>query len=317
MKTLLKNFILLAVIVIQSCSGNDDTDCSAIICDSGPAILEFKIVDIETGENIAGTIISGQAMEVINTSSDSEVNYEFITENDINILRIFVTNSAEYSIQYGDEEIFTFSVDAERRTGECCSFTRVNDLSIDGAEFEIDPDTGIYIIKKSIRSHLISGESLENYHAFFENSKLQIEPEEESHVNTESLSIDVVTGAKLVFKLLTYDDPEETVADDELTKIVYFEIDPNATEFTLNSDNFEEANAVIGLSASFSYIKQITTGEITGTKISDEEWQVAIDVSTGGEEEQFNITVEESKTGFNNSTYEDVWMPIYRTHVFN
>ena len=47
----------------------------------------------------------------------------------------------------------------------------------------------------------------------------------------------------------------------------------------MNPDNFDEANAVIGSSASVSYIKYITDGEITGTKISDEEWQVTINVS--------------------------------------
>ena len=192
----------------------------------GSALLEFKIVNIETGENIAGTIISGPAIDVINTSSDSEVNYDFITENDLNILRISIANSSEYSIQYGEEEIFKLSVDAEMITEDCCSSTKINEVNISGANFEIQEETGIYIIQKSIRPHLTSGESLNNYHAFFENSKLQIEPDENTDSENEFLKIDVLEGEKLVFKLLQYQDPNETVADDELTKIVYFEIDP-------------------------------------------------------------------------------------------
>ncbi|QYA25064.1 hypothetical protein G3I01_05920 [Gramella sp. MT6] len=316
MRTLIKFLLFLAVIVVQSCSNNDDNDCSSVLCAQPDAILDFQIVNIETEENIAGTIISGDAIEVINTSSGAETEYEFITENNSNILRIFFSESSDYSIIYGDEEIFTLSVDAERQTEGCCSTTMINDLSIEGAEFEFEEETGIYTIKKDIRSHLITGESLENYHAFFENSKLQIEPEEESHVNTESLEIDVVAGEKLVFKLLTYDDPEETVADDEITRIVYFEIDPGATEFTLNPDNFEDANAIIGLLSSASFIKPIETGEITGTKISDDEWKVEVKAAVGEEGETFGIKIEEDEKSFTRSTYEDVWMPIYLTHVF-
>ncbi|MCH4822664.1 hypothetical protein ML462_05710 [Gramella lutea] len=315
MKTFFKHLLFLAVIVVQSCSSNDDPDCSAVSCDSSFAILDFQIVDSETGENITESIISGYALEVINNTSDAEPNYDFIVEEDI--LRIYISNDVDYTVMYGDEEVFSFTADAERNTGGCCASTTVTDLKIVGAKFERNDDKGIYLIKKEIRSHFITGESLENYQAFFENSMLQMEAEEEGHVNTESLEIDVVAGEKLVFKLLTYDDPEETIADDEITKIVYFEIDPEATEFTLDPDNFEEANAVIGLSASTSFIKPIENGEISGTKISNEEWQVEIKASVGEEGDSFFIKVEESKKVFNRSTYEDVWMPIYRTHVFN
>ncbi len=317
MKNFLRSFLFLAVIVVQSCSDNEDTDCSTVSCDQPGAILEFKIVDIETGDNIAGTIISGQAIEVINTSTTSEASYDFNTNNDINTLRINIINSGNYLIKYGTEEIFNLTVDAELQNGDCCPFIRLNEISIEGAEYELDEETGVYTIKKNIKTHLITGESLENYHAFFENSQLQIKAEEESHVNTESLDIDVVMGDKLVFKLLTYEDPEETVADDEITRIVYFEIDPEATEFTLNPDNFEEANAIIGLLSSTSFIKPIESGEITGSKISGNEWQVEVKAAVGEEGETFSIQVEEAKKAFNKSTYEDVWMPIYRTHVFN
>lgn len=315
MKTFFKSFLFLAVIVIQSCSNNDDNDCSAVSCATPDAILDFQIVDSETGENITESIISGNALEVINNTSGTEPNYEFIVEEDI--LRIYISSNVDYTIIFGDEEVFSLMTDAERNTEGCCSSTTINDLNIVGAEFERNEENGIYLIEKEIRSHFINEESLENYQAFFENSKLQIEPEEEGHVNTESLDIDVIAGEKLVFKLLTYDDPEETVADDEITKIVYFEIEPEVTEFTLDPNNFQEANAVIGLSSSTSFIKPIENGEISGTKISDEEWQVEIKASVGEEGESFFIMVEESTKVFNRSTYEDVWMPIYTTHVFN
>ena len=307
MKILFKSLLILAVIVIQSCSNDDDSpDCSTVLCAQPEALLEFKFVDSETGENLADDLIDGSAIEVTNTSSNTEPEYEFISENDLNILRISISETSDYSISYEGEEIFNLSVEAERQTGGCCTNVEIQNLEIGGAEFEIESETGIYLIKTAFND-----KNLENYHVFFENSKLQTEPEEESHVNTESLQIDVVSGEKLVFKLLMYDDPEETIADDEVTKIVYFEINPEATEFTLTSDNFEEANAVIGISGGISYIKPIESGEITGTKISDDEWEVAIKAAVGEEGESFSITVEESQKVFSKSTYQGVWMPIY------
>jgi len=317
MKSFFKHFLLLAVIVMQSCSNNDDEDCSTVTCDVGYADLNFQIIDNNTGENVFNNIASSEAITVVRTSDNLEAEFEIIEKNEQKTLVIYTLDDAKFSVMYADEELFTVLAEAETITQGCCPSTRITDLSIDGAEFTFDEGNNIYIIERSVRSHLITDESLENYHAFFENSKLQIEAEDESHVNTESLEIDVVTGGNLVFKLLTYDDPEETVADDELTKIVYFEIDPEATEFTLNSDNFEEARAVIGLSASISFIKFIESGEITGTKISNDIWEVEVNVSVGEEDESFSIQVQESKTDFNKSTYEDVWMPIYYTHVFN
>lgn len=69
----------------------------------------------------------------------------------------------------------------------------------------------------------------ENYHSFFENSKLILSPAEMS----QGLDLEVATGDKLVFKFLKYEDPEEIIADDEQTTIVYFEVGAGATEFKL------------------------------------------------------------------------------------
>lgn len=321
MRTLIKFLLFLAVIVVQSCSNNDDNDCSDVLCNSGPAVFEFKIVDIETGENIIGKIISGQGIEVTNALSTSDPDYSIITENDRNILRISTFNPSDFTIThsyyYTNEEIFKFSVDTEQRTEDCCFSVQINDVIIEGADYELDEETGIYIIKKSIRSSVGASESLENYHAFFENSELEITPFANSYFNSNLKDIDVVQGDKLVFKLLTHDEGSEQVADDELTKIVYFEVDPEATEFTLNTDNFEEANALIGFSASDKIIRRVTKGEITGTKISDNEWEVEVDVASGEEDESPFIEMQEPKQSYNKSTYEDVWEPIYGTHIFN
>lgn len=312
MKKLLKYFLFLSVLVIQSCE--KDVNCAATSCESGNAVLEFKIVDSNTGEAIS---YDQRHVDVVKTSEGTDADFNFITENDVDILRINVLyTSAEYSILYGDEEIFTLSVSAKKVTEGCCSSTVLSDLNIEGADFEVEEDTGIYLIKKSKRYNLTTEEYPQNYHAFFENSKLRIRPDRNARAEYELLDIDVLEGEKLVFKLLTYSEGGPEI-DDEETYIVYFEIDQEATEFTLNSDNFQAANAVIGNSASMRLIKYVTKGEINGKKISDDEWQLDVNVSADEIAGKYMMELEEpdGKT-YNRSTYIDVWMPIYQTHYF-
>jgi len=146
----------------------------------------------------------------------------------------------------------------------------------------------------------------ENYHSFFENSQLILNSGE----NPEQINLELATGNKLVFKFLKYEDPYPEYVDDEQTTIVYFEVDPDASEFRLEKDDFNDANAAIGLGGQIRIIERITEGSITGTKISDNEWEIALDVSTMNEEINYEITAEAS-TSFNKSTFEGIWMPIY------
>lgn len=50
------------------------------------------------------------------------------------------------SFQLDKRETFTFHVDAVRRNDGCCSFTSYNQITIEGASFELNNQTGIYNI---------------------------------------------------------------------------------------------------------------------------------------------------------------------------
>lgn len=313
MKSLSKYFLLLSVLFLQSCGTDDDanTDCATTLC-YDKSVLYFQILDSESGQPVFDNIAASNGIEVLRTDGDFEANFEMVTVDSRKLLAITSPGNADFSIQYAGEEIFTLSVIAETTTVDCCPNTVFNEVTIAGASFELEEENNIYIIKKPVRSHIISGESVENYHAFFENSKLQID----SNANSENLEIDVKTGDKLVFKLLQYEDPIAEVADDELTKILYFEVDADATEFIINSDNFSEYNAVIGMSSSIAIIRYVNQGEITGEKMNDNEWKLSLNTAFDAEGDQTNISLEETETIFTRSSYEDVWMPIYTTHLF-
>ena len=311
MKSFLKFSVLIFVLILQACATDDDnSDCSATLC-AANSTLYFQVVDSETGTPVFDDIAAYTSIEVIRTDNDEEANFEIITQDSQKIITISAPEDADFSIQYGDEEIFSLSVNAQTNTENCCPDTVFSSIEIEGAEFVQDQESQIYIIKKPVRSHYITGESAENYQAFFENSELQIDAIPDSN----DLEIDVKTGNKLVFKLLQYEDPIPEVADDETTRIVYFEVDADATEFLINSENFSEYKVVTGLSASIANIKYVEQGEIAGEKINDNEWKISLNTSAVTEN-GINIKVDQAETIFVKSTYEDVWMPIYYTHLF-
>ncbi|WP_298246773.1 hypothetical protein [uncultured Christiangramia sp.] len=311
MRSLATYFLLFSLAFLQSCGTDDDDDCSATICDAGYADLNFQIIDSNTGENIFDNIASSEGITVVETSNDLEADFQVIEKNEQKTLVIYTFNDAQFSVMYADEEIFTVSVEGEAITEGCCPTIAITDLSIEGAEYMYDETTDIHVIERSVRSHFTNDESLENYHAFFENSRLQIDVISDSN----DLKMDVKPGNKLVFKLLQYEDPIPEAVDDEITRIVYFEVDPNANNFLINSDNFSEYNVVTGISGSISNITYVEQGEIVGEKLNDNEWKIGLNTSAVTETD-ININVDQTETIFTKSTYEDVWMPIYYTHLF-
>jgi len=310
MRSLATYFLLFSLAFLQSCT-DDDEDCSATICDAGYADLNFQIIDSNTGENIFDNIASSEGITVVETSNDLEADFQVIEKNEQKILVIYTFNDAQFSVMYEDEEIFTFSVEGEAITEGCCPAIAITDLSIEGAEYRYDETNDIHVIERSVRPHLTTDESLENHHASFENSRLQIDAISDSN----DLEMDVKPGNKLVFKLLQYEDPIPEAVDDEITRIVYFEVDTNANRFLINSDNFSEYKVVTGISGSISNITFVEQGEIVGEKLNDNEWKISLNTSAVTETD-ININVDQTETIFTKSTYEDVWMPIYYTHLF-
>ena len=240
MRYLTTYFLLFSLAFLQSCGTDDNEDCSATICDAGSADLNFQIIDSNTGENIFDNIASSEGITVVETSNNLDADFQVIEKNEQKTLVIYTFNDADFSVMYADEEIFSVSVQGEAITEGCCPSTAITDLSIEGAEYMYDETNDIHVIERSVRPHLTTDESLENYHAFFENSRLQIDAIQDSN----DLEMDVKTGNKLVFKLLQYEDPIPEAVDDEITRIIYFEVDANANKFLINSDNFLSITAL-------------------------------------------------------------------------
>lgn len=146
----MKKFYLILVVIaliLQSC--NDDCNQE---CFTPPQSFSFELVDKTTGENLfTNGTYAAENIEIIDVLNvDEPVTFTFVSEDDINIIDIgsigWETEIVNLKISVSEIHIFDFKVDAERKDGDCCSFTAYNDIAVTASEFELDSDTGIYKI---------------------------------------------------------------------------------------------------------------------------------------------------------------------------
>ncbi len=144
-----KNLLILILftIIIQGCNNNDCGECF-----TPPQSFEFEIVDKTSGENLFtnGTFDSNEITITDNLNNNEPVEFSFISENNINLIRIgsigWKTEIVNLKIDISDSHIFSFYVDTERRMEDCCSYNEYNEISVTDSEFELDSQTGIYKI---------------------------------------------------------------------------------------------------------------------------------------------------------------------------
>ena len=145
MKIFTKITAVFLIIITFSCS----EDKPYMSCFTPPQGFSFEIADAKTGENLFtnGTYKSNQI--VITDSNSNNVIYQFVSENNINIIQLrtigWKTEKINYQIKIGDKNIFTLYVDATRNSREC-NYTTYNEITIKNAEFELNKSTGIYKI---------------------------------------------------------------------------------------------------------------------------------------------------------------------------
>ncbi|VAW27541.1 hypothetical protein MNBD_BACTEROID06-176 [hydrothermal vent metagenome] len=139
--------VILFTIIFQSCDSNDCGECF-----TPPQSFQFEIVDKTSGENLFtnGTYESGNIEITDNLNNNESVEFTFISENNINLIQIssigWETEIVNLKIDISDNHIFDFYVDAERKMGDCCSYTEYNEITIGESEFELDTQSGIYKI---------------------------------------------------------------------------------------------------------------------------------------------------------------------------
>lgn len=92
--------------------------------------------------------------------------------------------------------------------------------------------------------------------------------------------MEVEDGDKLVFEYKYSTEGQPEIADDEFTEVVYFELDHNTGDFTLDESDFEATRTYLGR---FCFCGNtgffpVTSGIIEGEKTGDLRWNVTLDV---------------------------------------
>jgi len=144
MKHLAKfSILLLFVLALQACEEEKSS-----LCFTPPEPFTFEFVDKTTGENVfTNGTYTVYNISMVNTLSDDNVFWEFIDENDQNLVVInsigWKTEKVNVSIFLKDKHILDLYVDAERVNDEC-SYTKYNEIHIDDAEYEYVDSLGLY-----------------------------------------------------------------------------------------------------------------------------------------------------------------------------
>ncbi|MCW3788128.1 hypothetical protein [Plebeiibacterium sediminum] len=146
----MKNIHLLLILTVSILLGCKDDDCGE--CFTPPKNFIFEIVDKTSGENLfTNNTFDPENLTITNALKNNEpIDYMFISEDNINLIQIgsigWETEIVNLNISISDQQIFSFYVDAERKMGECCSYTKYNEISVENSAFEYDTQTAIYKI---------------------------------------------------------------------------------------------------------------------------------------------------------------------------
>lgn len=148
MKNKLKLIALCLILLAFGCKRDD---CSEVDCFTPPDSFTFQVVGLSSGEDLfANGTLDSTAITVTNTYDELSREFQFETVDDRSYLTIYSigwqTEEVNLEVKAGGDLLFTLYVDAERKTGNCCSHTEFNEVEIRDSEFEYDTDHYLYKI---------------------------------------------------------------------------------------------------------------------------------------------------------------------------
>ena len=137
--------IILFAFLIQSCA----KDCEERF--TPPQRFLFELVDKNTGENLfTNGTFEPQQIRIKNTITNKPYDFQFIAENNFNVIAVagigWQTELVNLEFKIIDNPIFELLVDAKRKSDDCYTFTSYHKIEIKNAEFNINPENGVYRI---------------------------------------------------------------------------------------------------------------------------------------------------------------------------
>jgi len=137
---------LVLLLAFQNCT----RDCGESFTPSSP--LTFIVVDKNTLENLfTNGTFDPDKIKIVNTLNDNQLlEFRFIKENNRNLIEIgsigWKTETVHALVKVGEVELFNLQVETERKEGECNSYTEYKTISVLNADYQVNPQTGVYTI---------------------------------------------------------------------------------------------------------------------------------------------------------------------------
>lgn len=120
---------------------------------------------------------------------------------------------------------------------------------------------------------------------FYKKSNLEVREVENSYMKYGNIS----EGGNLVFKFSFIAAEEESIADDEYSEYIYFEINQGLNSFSVEGEDLLLAKTILTKSCFCFFADDIEKnvspiGAISGKKISNNKWKITFDVIFYGNE---------------------------------
>lgn len=134
--------LLLISLLFTGCSTTDESK----VCDTGPVVFTFEVVDETTGENLFVDGLNEENQLHIENNEGETVEFFFGTErNVIDVLLGWDSKSDTYTVTIGEKTEFIIEFTLEESSSGGCTTTRLTELEIIGATYESSEITIIFV----------------------------------------------------------------------------------------------------------------------------------------------------------------------------
>ena len=145
MKNTLKiTVFLLFIALLSSCSFFGMENCDDIACFTPPNPIYFQLYSNQS-DFIASDTFQLSKLKVSPLSSAERLTLDTLVIDGNYYLGAeeigWQQGLHNYEFMYGVEDLFTFSIDANQTSEDCCAYTEYNEILITGADYEeLDSD---------------------------------------------------------------------------------------------------------------------------------------------------------------------------------
>ncbi len=147
----MKKLLLLCFVLWIGTSCIKVDKCEGILCFTPPPEFSIEIIDKTTGENLYtnGTLDSLNIL-LLNEEGSHE-NFDFIAENNINIIRLneigWKTGLHQYQLVVSDEITLDIKINMELMRENCCTYYKTISFQVLNYEFYQTDSLPIYVVK--------------------------------------------------------------------------------------------------------------------------------------------------------------------------